>query len=340
MRATYPSRPTTRASMSKGQGAASAAPALSDLELDRQIHAEIAAAEEGHRSALGHAIRAGELLTEKKSRLVHGEWMHWMEDNFPGHYNTAGNYMKLAANSQRVVNLGSVREALAVLRSPKKAKKKTKPAASTLKGKAGLSHDPDVVAWVRAKYEKGWNRDQIVAASESDSSGWPRPGESLTNGGVSECRAAIVALDHAKANGSQLKPRTSEAGSRRHEATRKRAQARRDGLIYGYFWDTCVELAKATSYLEAIGLDLDHLALDEHSLLTVSDLLEDLARLQVFQNNVYDAVQNKLGENNVRERIRKLREKTVANGCTAEEAYLSQQKADVLEQNLRHKLAS
>ena len=273
--------------------------------------------------------------------MRHGEWLPWLKKNFAIPPRTAQRYILLAANAPTVAHLGSVREAEAAL--PKKTRpeaKNPKPSGSTLKGKAGLSHDPAVVAWVRTNTERGWNRDKIVAASKAGTDGWPRPDANLENGSVSECRAAIAALDHAAANQTQARLKTSEAGSRRHAATQKRAQARKDGLIYGYFWDTCVELAKATGYLESIGQDLDYLALDEHSLLTVSDLLEDLARLQVFQNSVYATVQNKLGENNVREKIRKLRAKTVANGCTVEEADLARQKADVLEQNLRHKLAS
>lgn len=65
--------------------------------------------------ALGHAIRAGEALTVAKARVGHGKWLPWLKDHFPASVNTAGHYMRLARNSQRVGNLGSVRAGLAEL---------------------------------------------------------------------------------------------------------------------------------------------------------------------------------------------------------------------------------
>jgi hypothetical protein len=46
-------------------------------------------------SALGHAIAAGELLIEAKSKVRHGQWVKWLAThNFP--QRTATHYMKLA----------------------------------------------------------------------------------------------------------------------------------------------------------------------------------------------------------------------------------------------------
>ena len=69
------------------------------------------------RSAVGlveHAITAGEALIEAKAQLAHGAWLPWLAANFDGHENTAGNYMRLARNSQHVRNLDEpgVRKAL------------------------------------------------------------------------------------------------------------------------------------------------------------------------------------------------------------------------------------
>jgi hypothetical protein len=79
------------------------------------------ACERDAQSAVEWAIRCGELLTEAKARVKHGEWLPWLEANFPAHQNTASNYMRLASNSQRVVNSASVREALAELAEPRPA---------------------------------------------------------------------------------------------------------------------------------------------------------------------------------------------------------------------------
>lgn len=70
-------------------------------------------------SAVGHAISAGELLIAQKAELAHGEWLPWLEANFNGSERTAQNYMRLARDPQRVADLPSVREAVAMLAGPK-----------------------------------------------------------------------------------------------------------------------------------------------------------------------------------------------------------------------------
>lgn len=77
-----------------------------------ELRHEAQAAEKDLRSAVAHAIRAGELLTEAKGQVAHGEWLPWIAANFPGSEDTAGRYMKLAANSARARNLPSIRAAL------------------------------------------------------------------------------------------------------------------------------------------------------------------------------------------------------------------------------------
>jgi phage N-6-adenine-methyltransferase len=88
---------------------------LSLDDLAAEIRREMAAAEESWGEAVAHAVRAGELLIEAKLRVRHGEWLPWLNANFPGSEDTAENCMKLARNSERVRNLPSVRKALALL---------------------------------------------------------------------------------------------------------------------------------------------------------------------------------------------------------------------------------
>ena len=47
-------------------------------------------------NSLDHARRAGELLTEAKGLLEHGEWGPWLTANFAGSETTARNYMRVA----------------------------------------------------------------------------------------------------------------------------------------------------------------------------------------------------------------------------------------------------
>src|SRR5262249_29468891 len=53
-------------------------------------------------NSVKHAIRAGELLTEAKSRLQHGEFGSWLEENFNLSRATATRYMKLAEKRKEI----------------------------------------------------------------------------------------------------------------------------------------------------------------------------------------------------------------------------------------------
>ena len=93
--------------------AAELVPALDSLA--DEIRRELSAAEADWHSAVGHAIRAGELLIEAKRQVAHGEWLLWLETNCPLSDREAQNYMRLARNPQRVADLPSIREAVALL---------------------------------------------------------------------------------------------------------------------------------------------------------------------------------------------------------------------------------
>jgi hypothetical protein len=82
------------------------------------IREEAYLVERSFNDALRHAIKAGQLLIEAKSLVKHGEWMPWVEEQFPGSHSTANTYMRLAANSQRIANLPTMTEAIAALAAP------------------------------------------------------------------------------------------------------------------------------------------------------------------------------------------------------------------------------
>jgi hypothetical protein len=54
------------------------------------------------RTSLEKAIRVGELLTEIKSQLNHGEWLPWIKTNLPFTDRTARNYIRLHENRDRL----------------------------------------------------------------------------------------------------------------------------------------------------------------------------------------------------------------------------------------------
>jgi Protein of unknown function (DUF3102) len=73
---------------------------LSDLA--RRIDAEHAEVGQALRSALGHAIAAGELLIAAKRQVKHGEWRPWIEANCKVPARTARHYMALARRRRRL----------------------------------------------------------------------------------------------------------------------------------------------------------------------------------------------------------------------------------------------
>lgn len=74
-----------------------AAIAPNEIEEIRQLHGEINALA---RTSLEKAIRVGELLTNIKSRLSHGEWLPWIKENLPFTERTARNYIRLHENRE------------------------------------------------------------------------------------------------------------------------------------------------------------------------------------------------------------------------------------------------
>jgi hypothetical protein len=60
---------------------------------------------EGEINAIEHVIRCGQLLLQKKDELSRGEWLSWVAVNCSFSINTARNYMKIAAESERAMDL-------------------------------------------------------------------------------------------------------------------------------------------------------------------------------------------------------------------------------------------
>jgi len=65
------------------------------------------------------AIEIGQLLTEKKTELKHGEFGTWIKDNLVFTDRTARNYMKLFDNKDKVLEAGNISEAYKMLEVPK-----------------------------------------------------------------------------------------------------------------------------------------------------------------------------------------------------------------------------
>jgi len=84
------------------------------------LHGEI---EGALRLSVEKAIRVGELLTEQKADLAHGEWLPWVKENLPFNHSTASRYMRLfqdraALKSVTVTSLTDAYRAIGVLAEP------------------------------------------------------------------------------------------------------------------------------------------------------------------------------------------------------------------------------
>jgi hypothetical protein len=92
--------------------------------LGDRVNAEHRACEEAVGAALGHAINAGELLTEAKAGVAHGSWGAWLAENFEGSERTAQAYMKVYRRRDEIRNGAadlSLRGALKELEAKKEA---------------------------------------------------------------------------------------------------------------------------------------------------------------------------------------------------------------------------
>lgn len=67
-------------------------------ELAATINREHQLVLEGVSGVIEHAIRAGEALVEVRARVLWGEWMPWLEKNFPYSLPTAYRYIRCAEN--------------------------------------------------------------------------------------------------------------------------------------------------------------------------------------------------------------------------------------------------
>lgn len=95
------------------------------IELAGAIRREHDACERDARSAVEHAIRAGELLIDAKAEVSHGEWLPWLDTNFAFTPQTANGYMRLARRREQIEGAPSISVALAELAQPREQKQLT-----------------------------------------------------------------------------------------------------------------------------------------------------------------------------------------------------------------------
>ena len=179
--------------------------------------------------------------------------------------------------------------------------RKRKATESTISGKPGLSHDPEVIEWVRLKIRDGWDRDRIVTASKDSTDGWPRPGKKLTNGGVSECRAAIAAME---ATGATNGTKSARTGKKKHDLFAKRRQEKAEGRDNERLYWARHDIIKLVSDLERIDLVRDGIGDCDQDI--VADIFVYLTDLSGWVEQSLGVLAQELDQFKIHETIRKL----------------------------------
>ena len=94
-----------------------------DAKEINQLHGEIMAAV---KTTLEKAIRIGELLTERKKKCQHGEWLPWLKANVQMDQKSVWRYMQIFEHREKLGNLPNLTEALQLINEVRVTIKKAK----------------------------------------------------------------------------------------------------------------------------------------------------------------------------------------------------------------------
>lgn len=206
----------------------------------------------------------------------------------------------------------------------KRKKGAAKAAPTSITGVRGLAHNPEVLTWVRELTRKDVSSKRIVAMSAAGEHGWPVPGESLSDGSLAACRAAIYHLEMHNvrfplAPDFRQRPK-SQTGSKLRELNELRR--RDDSLLL----TARTDISKATQRLEMV--DFLEWGLRDADPETTASIYEELTILSAWVETSLGVVAREITDLKKLELIRKLRDTT---GRTPEEARAFARHADRLE---------
>jgi hypothetical protein len=218
---------------------------------------------------------------------------------------------------------------LAFIMSKRKPPRRSRP---LIVGRTSLSHDPAVVEWVRERILDGQTREEIVGASKRGTNGWPVPGRALTNGGFTEVRAALAALEHLENGAAQPKRRGERAGRRIHQLAEQR-RAGRGGDLFD-LQEKLVKMTRELGYYSRGDIEAE---LDEDGVTaeTVSEVFDDLSDLETKVSILRSFAQTRLDDAQVLTKVFALRKTT---GCTEPEKQARLAAADRLQRRLNNRL--
>ena len=159
------------------------------------------------KQAIGHAIKAGELLTEIKEMLEHGQFISAVENSFEFTRRTAFNYMSCYKYSANVQTLSHLQEAYKYIETEEAKKKRTKEEGQRAKFAYRREYNEKPDTWERAddyayeKYQKEEaDRDKRIAQAKS---GMDNEAQSKINTDQEFAQATGYLNDYVKAIGDR-----------------------------------------------------------------------------------------------------------------------------------------
>jgi hypothetical protein len=194
-------------------------------------------------------------------------------------------------------------------------------------GRTSLSHEPAVVERIL----DGWVRERIVGASKAGTDGWPVPGRALTNGGFTEVRAALAALEHLENDAIKPKKKGSRTGRRLYQLSEQK-RAGRGGDLF----DLQYKLVKMTRELGLYSREDLEVELDDDGVTaeTISEVFDDLNELEMQVGMLRAFAQTRLDDVQVLTKIYALRK---TSGCTEPERQARLAAADRLQRRLNNR---
>lgn len=158
---------------------------LTELPLDRLADVANEAREIALNSAartIEAVIQCGRALQEAKNRIGHGGWMAWLRKNFDESPDTAGRWIRIAANSARVPNLKEAKSIRAALRMIHEHDEPADDAAEEFRDHhtEQTEQPPELVAASSPRRATGGDGVSAIAASSPpDATASPLPTERL-----------------------------------------------------------------------------------------------------------------------------------------------------------------
>lgn len=190
--------------------------------------------ERRYNGSIQAAINAGEALLAAKRQVPRGKWMEWVSTHFVGSHDLANKYMRVADNSERVLNHGagvSLRGALAEITAANRKRRSTNEGETCFwGGTTRTSNGPVLLPEPRVGTAPIWESDGAADDFDDDESQLEEAiGEVMSEkigdvlSAAERAYGAALGLRHSLAGGDDVDSllRLAGAADRLHDAGRR-----------------------------------------------------------------------------------------------------------------------